>query len=584
MIYGRLRLLGDFQLTPGPDPHTRPVFVPSPYGRILLAYLALHPNQPVDRNMLAFLIWEESDEETARRALRQRLHQLRRILTRLGLPDEILRSAGGQLRFRPDLGLWVDALAFREQAGDPRWQIEAIELYRGDLLPDCAAAWLSPLRADLREKYMDALRRQIDGAKMQRNYSRALYYARRLLAANPLRESSHRIQMELYYLAGKRAQAIRQYRRLETLLRQELKAEPMPQTVELYRRIRDGALAADIPLAVRATGQLGQALDTSAAVNRSFFARREELAQLDEALSQTMRGRGRLVLVEGESGLGKTRLLQTWREMRQTQMLLYAADCEEGVSPFASLVDASDAPLAPPPAPAGLGTAILSLAERAGQAVCLLLDDLHRMGAADWDLLAFLGRRCGRVPLLVAGAYEPRQISAHAGRVMRSLRRGGALTTLRLWPFSPAHTAQLARALLPETPLDDAFLLRLYYVTEGNPFFITELLRLMRAAGASPQDFLQGEVAWPRTVRDMVDGRIRQVSPPTRAILAAAAHLGRRFGFTAVAQSLPHLHEYDILDALDEALRAGLLREAGEGYTFSHEQIRLRLYQRGGQD
>jgi two-component SAPR family response regulator len=101
-------------------------------------------------------------------------------------------SKGSRLYFNLTPALWIDVSQFRRQITDQRWQIEAIELYRDDLLAPYEAEWLLPIRTQLREQYLNTLRKQITIATMQRNYSRALHYAARLLQATPLRESSHR--------------------------------------------------------------------------------------------------------------------------------------------------------------------------------------------------------------------------------------------------------------------------------------------------------------------------------------------------------------------------------------------------------
>ncbi|MFQ5578366.1 MAG: BTAD domain-containing putative transcriptional regulator, partial [Anaerolineae bacterium] len=327
MIRARLYLFGEQTLIAGPSPHDRPVDPGPPQQRLLLAYLALHPGQPVDRRKLAFTLWPDTTEAAARRTLRQQLHRLRQILASLALPPETLVSRGGQLFFNPGANLWIDVREFERQIFDPRWQIEAIELHRAELLPDRQADWLQPLRSDLREKYMAALRSQIDIANMQRNYPRAPYYAHRLLQADPLRESSHRIYMEALYCSGQRSEALQHFTRLTQRLKSELNVAPTLQTVDLYRQIQRGALPGDIPPLMVSPRHMPQAIRQVARLGTSFVGQRDALARLDEALAQTLNGWGQLVIVKGTSGAGKTCLVQTWRQMRAESMLALTGHC-----------------------------------------------------------------------------------------------------------------------------------------------------------------------------------------------------------------------------------------------------------------
>ncbi|MFQ5614498.1 MAG: BTAD domain-containing putative transcriptional regulator [Anaerolineae bacterium] len=501
MIRARLRLLGGFRLTAGPDPHAPAIDLASGQSQMLLAYLALHPERSIDRRWLAFNLWPDAAEGMALRNLRQHLHRLRQILASLSLPDDMLLAQSGELRFQPS-GLWVDADQFQRQIDDRRRQIEAIEFYRGDLLAGHDAAWLHPIRARLRDRYLEALRTQIAIANMQRNYPRALYYARRLLQAGPLRESSHRIFMEALYFNGNRAQALRHFAELESLLQRELNAGPMPETVALYRQMQRGALASDIPL-------LAPTLQTIEHVNAFFVGRRAELAWLDEALAQTLGGQGQFILIEGDDGLGKTGLLRTWQSARAAQMLTFAGQAAgpgPGPEPYAPVLDAlrqgyeaidwgwfparlpwladlrsalsgPDARVGPEVGVEKLGQFLLAMAGRARRAVGLMLDDLHQADEATWQLLGFLARRCAGTSLLLVGACRPAELPPLARRLIHSLQRQGQVQTLTLLPLSPPDTAKLAQYLLGAKRLRKGATHRLHRATQGNPRRLVELLR-----------------------------------------------------------------------------------------------------------
>ncbi len=605
----RLCLFGEQSLTPGPDPHTAPVDLYSPQLRWLLAYLALHPSQALDRRKLAFLLWPDTTEANALRHLRQHLHRLRQVLAALDLPPDMVSSRSGQLYFQPGPHLWIDVVQFGQQIGDRHRQIEAIELYRGDLLPGCELELLQPIRARLKESYQEALRTQVAIAHMQRNYPRARHYAARLLESDPMCESSHRIYMETLYFSGERVLALQHFSRLQTLLRTSLKTEPMAQTVTLYEQIQSGALPGDIPALISSTEQAAQALRTLARISEAFIGRRAELAGLDEALGQAFNGRGSFILIEGDSGLGKTSLLRTWQQARAEKMLVFPGQGRTGAvgmpaaavlealrqahsqinrswfppqSPWPGelralleLVEASAAPAeaARQPLVNRLGQFILAFAAHAPRPVALLIDDLHQADDVTWQLLAFLARRAVTASFLLIGTCQPGQLSATAQHLGRSLLRHGHLQTMELSPLTLAETTRLAALLLGQgRKPDPAFAGYLYRVTEGNPFFITEFIKtsqkLSSLSAGGP----------PRTVQSVVKARLDSLSPADRDLLAVAAVIGRTFNFRVLAEAVPTVQYHQVLEALESWLEKGLVTETGEGYEFTHEQIHQAAY------
>jgi DNA-binding SARP family transcriptional activator len=440
--------------------------------QLLLAYLALHPNQGVDRRKTAFLLWADHGDSEAQRYLRQHLHRLRQVLASLRLPEDILVSRGNHLYLQPEKGLWIDVLAFRQQLQKREWQIEAIELYEGDLLPHVDGEWVRPFRTQLREQYLEAVYNQIRWAKMQHNYPRALHYAQRLLQANPLRESSHRIYMEILCLSGRRAQALQHFTHLRQLLRQELKAQPMPETIELYQQMKNGTLPDDTVLLVSSPKPIFQAPPPS---DEEMLTRRKEIARLDEALAHALAGRGCFILLQGEASVGKSYLLGAWRRLRRNQLLHFSAGCVAGPAtlpgqpllaalrqgrhqidwtwfpsqlwwhdPLRRTISGAADGLGASNGDASklvsvLGQFALLLARQSGQVVGFFLDDLHQADEATWHTLAFIGRRCHTLPLLLLGTYHPDRLTPRAERVVHSLQRRGQVDLLRLLPPSPSR-------------------------------------------------------------------------------------------------------------------------------------------------
>ncbi len=285
----------------------------------LLIYLALNSGQQ-SRSRLAGLLWGDSPEDRARANLRHALWDLRRRLDAAALESDRL-SVG----LSTDILCQVDALEFEaeiERAAGCRRRGEvaamldhleaALALYERDFLerfdlPDCPEfdEWVMRRRVWLRERALEALTCFVTHYTRQGAYEKALRYARRQLSLDPWREEAHREVMRLLALTGQRSAALAQYETCRRLLDAELGLEPLEETIALYERIRDSY--------DRAFGDSRRApsdLSLHGAVNLPFAGRGDEHARLVEWWRRAQQGRARLALVEGEAGVGKTRLVE----------------------------------------------------------------------------------------------------------------------------------------------------------------------------------------------------------------------------------------------------------------------------------
>jgi DNA-binding SARP family transcriptional activator/TolA-binding protein len=288
----------------------------------LLIYLALNPGCH-DRSHLAGLLWGDLPETNARRNLRHALHRLRS-----GVDPALLACDRLTAGLAPEVAVRVDALALeaaldeadrRRRAGAPEAVMgalaEAADLYRGDFLHGFDAGdaldfevWAAGRRAHLRGRFLEALDRLVTYWTERGAYARALRYARRQLDLEPLWETAHRHVMTLLALTGQRSAALSQFRACRTILDEELGLAPLPETTALYRAIQRADFARRQP---QDAGRAARALP--------FVGRGEEHAALVAAWQAARWGEGRLTLVEGEAGLGKTRLLEEVLRYAETQ-------------------------------------------------------------------------------------------------------------------------------------------------------------------------------------------------------------------------------------------------------------------------
>jgi predicted ATPase/DNA-binding SARP family transcriptional activator len=308
----------------------------------LLAYLAYHRHRAHLRDQLVELLWPEGDPQAGRSNLSRELSGLRNQLEPAGRPGA--RTHGGcgtvivadrtSVRLNPD-ALTTDVAAFEsalhaaECAGAPTERAshlaEAIETYSGELLPGYYDPWILQEREWLADRYFQALGQLLSLLQQAGELPRALEYARRGVRTDPLREEAQRDLMRLLAAAGQPEAALRQYRELERLLKQELEAEPSAAVREMAQAIEGGTWHGDNPTPTRQGATLvsplpspeagpdpiahGPALPPGPAglplqLTR-FFGREQELARLRAMLVGEER---RLVTLTGPGGSGKTRL------------------------------------------------------------------------------------------------------------------------------------------------------------------------------------------------------------------------------------------------------------------------------------
>ncbi len=332
MTHLLIRLLGPFEVTSDGEPATG---FRSDKTRALLAYLCVEAQRPHRRERLAGLLWPDLPESSARANLRRELANLRQVLsppaqgetaTNITPPLDITRQT---IQFSVSGDVWVDAPGFVASIEGPQHSLERLEaamgLYRGELLegfslPDSALfeEWLLLQRERFGRLALNVLHQLAEAYRLQGKYERALGYAWRQAALDPLREQAHRQVMRLLAHAGRAGEALAQYETCCRILDEELGTEPSAATTHLCEQIRDQTLPRPPPSPVRLPAFLTEEQPAGIAPP-NFVAREGELARLGDLLDRSCQGQGATVLVVGEAGSGKTALLQEFgRRAAQT--------------------------------------------------------------------------------------------------------------------------------------------------------------------------------------------------------------------------------------------------------------------------
>lgn len=249
----------------------------------------------------------------------------------------------------------------------------------------------------------------------------------------------------------------------------------------------------------------------------SLLERSGFLETLSGFLLEASAGRGGLVFLGGEAGVGKTALVEAFRDTvpDTVQVAVGACDSLSAPRPLGPLADMADTlglegRLGPQTERTEVFQAILALLNTPASPRLLVFEDVHWADEATLDLLRFLGRRLGSTRALLIATYRDEEVgSQHPLRtVLGDLATSGAVRRMALTPLSQSAVRRLAEG----SALDAE---RLHYQTGGNPFFVTEIL----AAGSE---------TIPVTVRDAVLARVSRLAPAGRAVLEAASIVGTR--------------------------------------------------------
>lgn len=543
----------------------------------LLAWLALEG--PTPRARLAALLWPGSDAETARNALRQRLFQLKKQLgVELVSGSATLALVAG---VRHDLEDSDSVLGVAPHDHSPEF-----------------SAWLAQQRERRIGRSRAALVDLADMAERSRDYDDALSHAQELLTLEPLSEAAHRRVIRLHYLRGDRAAALLAFDRCEQVLKDEIGAAPSAETLALLATIEraapDAALrpAAAVPSAVQRPPRL---------IGRD--AERQLVARaMDEAA---------VVLLLGEAGMGKSRLIADWLESGaaaagDSRSVSVCARPGDAAAPYAvaarwlrgvlqlqgvEVPQAQRGDLArvlpefgpvPPRARTEerscLASAVRALLEQGVQhgLRAVIVDDLQYADAASVELLHPLvgSGSCGWIV-----ALRPDELGAAARALVDAHALSTRALTLRLQPLDVVSIAALLDSLAIDGLGGLAQAESLHRRTGGNPMYLLETLKAALSAhadaalvpgpdaGAADR---RAAITWPRadSVLRLIQQRLARLSPLALKLARCAALAGQDLSSPLMSQVLG-LRPLDLADAWSELEAAQVLRDGG----FAHDLI-----------
>lgn len=632
----------------------------------LFVYLAV-TRRPHTRDALSGLLWPDYDQAHARATLRRTLSPLHRLLG-----EGYLSIEREMLALQPGVALWTDVDEFEEMLARCQTHGHDVGAVCAECLPLLARAsdlytdsflagfalrdstsfddWQWAQGERLRRSLASALERLATGYSANGNFDAALLTARRWLSLDRLHEPAHRLLMSIYAWSGQRSAALQQYRSCVQALDEELGVAPLEATTELYEAVRAKQLPPSPELANGQNGQTRAPTPTTAAHSTPastpksapatppernalpFIGRDAELGRLLDAWRRDDVG-GRVMIVAGEPGIGKSRLAQEFLRQAQAEGAgLLASRCFEGEShlaygPLAMALRGTLAPGAagwparleapwvaeisrllpevasarngrgegeylPPIEGPGAQTrfyeamrrALIAASASASQGI-FVLDDAQWADGATLAFLAYLTRRIANQPLSLLLLYRTGEtgVQPELEQLLAVASKAPHAITIELARLRPKDVRALVMTQLPNEHTSTSDLAtRLYQETEGLPFFLVEYL------AAIDNGLLAAESAsWslPGGVRELLRSHLNVASETGWQVMSAAAVLGRSAPYELLRE-VSGRSDDEAVTAIEELTGRGLLREATAEsakatmpvYDFSHEKLRSLVY------
>lgn len=592
----------------------------------LLAYLALEPGRHA-RDELAALLWSDSPTDAARASLRQALRQIRNKLGDLVEIEAATVALGPDMR--SDVREFLDA---SDRTPETAARYDVPRFLSGFAVRHASAfeEWAEATRQHLVRRYVRALEKATRDAMNRSRWRDAVELADRWLACEPLSETAAYLAIEALYMAGKRGEALARYQAHREHLKLEAGAEPGTGLRELAHRIAEERAPVT---AQRTTPPGGAEGPPDAAFDPTLTGREEEWQRVRATWHEASRGSARALLIEGEAGVGKTRLaeeLLQWAKAEGATVLRgQGYDPTYGL-PNAPIIEALRATLDAPglagTPPAWLAEAArllpdlstryphlsagapqpeeqdarqrrfeavaqVLLALAAERPTVLMIDDLQLCDAETCALAHFLTQRFGDAAILLLFTATLGEVERHtaAARLCRAIRAERRARVLTLGPLPEDAVWGMIRELGHVSTPEGArrFAHRVHTVTDGNPFHVLELLKALFRQGVLTQDPASDEwipgveidpdsyeqIEMPRTVREAIGDRYALLPYEQRDILATIAVAGRGVEPAVLSRvyGISRLRTAALADALVE-LR--LLAEEEGVYRCAHPVIR----------
>lgn len=570
-----------------------------PFKKAEALFYYLVVNKQASRDELVDLLWGETDEETAKKNLRHALYMIRKAFDE----EIIISPQKSTVLLNPEITIETDLQKFLV---DSESSVEAYggEFLKGFLVKDGEKyeEWMFHCRDYYKDIYMSKLYERLSQCSMKNEHSKLEYYAKLLIGEDPLDERPYRLLMESYGSTGAYHKSEELYRKLKHTLGQELGIAPDNKTEKLYKE----------SLAKRSLE------DNKRYSARGFFyGRSRELGIISEQFeSFRLRKKYKSILIVGEAGIGKTRLKERFFEhVDESSLYIIKSSCYQAeedyplkpwnqvFSSLAEIIKREGIEIPRlweniivrlfPAFDLDIKASAYTLVDRTDKVnykmienavlevlkrVCrkkelvLTFEDLHWMDSTSIRLLSFVLRRLGDSGIMMVAtcrnSYEKR-----VGQFIAEMVKDELMEKLVLSRFTKAEVEEFIIKVLPQQPMSEALKERIYAETEGNAFFLIELLNTVKEKGAI------GEISG--KAQDILKSRIMDIPEEGMKLLNIASMFFDRVDMDTL-QTLSGREELELLDVLEELQSKYIIREVENGedisFEFTHNKLREFIY------
>jgi DNA-binding SARP family transcriptional activator/tetratricopeptide (TPR) repeat protein len=592
----QIDVLGGFRLAVG----DAVVTVSSQAARQLIGWLAA-TGRAQTRDRAIGALWPDLDEPRARRQLSQALWRLR---TDCGGSSPVAASTF-ELSLDPaaaiDLAVFHRGLPLGGQGRTERLG-ELVAAYGGPFMDGMYDDWIIEERGALEHRFVEALRELVVTCRSTGRLEDALAHARRWAQVRPLDEEAHRSVISLCALLGRVADGLEHYETCRRILDEEFGVEPAAETIALLAQLHSDVEAS-------------RDTDRQSAPQR-LIGRRAERAELLEVADAVLAGEGRALFVEGDTGIGKSALLERFaHDAAWRGMTVARTACRLPSRPFGVVQDLIDSVLTPLLGAAlvdrleasvtadlalvapslrtwfpdvvgadrlsgsagrdrmldALTSALVALAEIGPTAI--VVDDLCLADADSLLVIERVAERLEHVPLLLCLAYRPQRLRSNeaAWRSIRAVDLASAPTRLPIGPLAPRDSAALLDALDVDLSPESTHLV--LDAAAGNPLQLEELARA--SASADPGAAAVGDAT---TLHAVIGRRVAQIPPADRGLVDVLAVVAQSVPLAKLA-GLAGLALGELATAVTRLESLGIVSVQGDRVGLAREPIGAAVYE-----
>lgn len=544
-----------------------------PYKKAEAFFYYLCVRKKVSRDEVICLLWGDEDEASGKKKLRDAVYQVKRLLGK----DLLLTGGHTEIELNGAVPLRTDWNRQREleQEGEFLEHFYIKNCYEFE-------EWAEEIRTRVRKHRAEEARRLMERAAGERDDASLQKYSNLLLAEDPYNEELYFEAMGLYAENGNYSMAIRLYNDLKKRLSEELSEEPSRKLKELFQRIYN----------MKETVQSGEA-----GLKLSFVGRKKELYRLSGFLGGRDGGESAMAVC-GESGSGKTAFLEQgirlasgngftvlktacykqgeefylspWNDIFQELYQLSERENQTGgageiLEEFLRGTKAEEgrASRMTYPMVEKMALDLLQiLSER--RKILLVFDDIQWMDSMSGQLLNRVLLRLGRERLLLLCSMS-REGEGRAMETLEPLLLRDQAEILRLEPFTREETDELIRKTLPELAAEEGKKAEIYRATDGNAFFLRELLTLIREKGYTLEKS--------RKTTYVIQARLSSLSRKEREVLGAMAVFPGKIQVEDLELLLPDLDRLSLLRLLEALQEHFLIREVLTGWNVQYEFV-----------